>query len=276
MMISRCLLIPLISCAAAAAAAAQSGRASAVWVSPSATVEPGKPLQTAIRMVHDPGWHSYWINPGEAGLPTTVEWKLPPGWKCEGLQVPAPIRFVSGGLAGFGYEGTVLIPVTLIPPEDFTGEARLAATISWLACSEEGCVPGEAELHLDLRAGQYAATDDEADIRQAHDKLPKKSDGLRLDLTEDKGRLILGITHDAGVIPDLSESRVFPATPEVIDARAEPRFTKSGDKWTAEAPLSEFAKKPLRKLTLVLTGGGLQSPLEITWVAHGSSDKGSP
>lgn len=264
-MIFRCLLISLFSCATAAA---QTGRASAVWISPSATAEPGKPLQTAIRMEHDKGWHSYWINPGEAGLPTTVEWKLPPGWKCGGLQLPAPIRFKTGGLAGFGYEGTVWFPVTLIPPENFTGVARLDATISWLACSEEGCVPGQAETHLDLRAGQYEATDDEAAIRQAHEKLPKKLDGLRLAVTENNGHLILGIANDAGAGSDLSESRVFPATPEVIDARAELRFTKSGSQWTAEAPLSEFAKKPLRKLTLVLTGAGPQSPLEITWTAN--------
>jgi DsbC/DsbD-like thiol-disulfide interchange protein len=259
---TRSLSVLLLSCAVASA---NPGKAGAVWVSSSATVEPGKPLQTAIRLTHDKGWHSYWINPGEAGIPTTVEWKLPPGWKSGGLHFPAPIRFLSGGLAGYGYEETTWLPVTITAPEDFTGKARLSATISWLACSEDGCVPGEAELQLDLRAGKTAATEDRAAIFRAHLQLPQPREGVRLDVKEEKERLMLTITHDAEFAADLSSSRVFPATPDVIDPQAEPRFKKEGGRWIATAPLGEFAEKPLRNLVLVLDGGGLETPLLLTW-----------
>ncbi len=90
----------LLSCAVATA---NSGKAEADWISASATVEPGQSLHTAIRLKHDVGWKSYWINPGEAGIPTRVEWKLPPGWKHSGLKFPVPTRFSSSGLSGFGY-----------------------------------------------------------------------------------------------------------------------------------------------------------------------------
>jgi len=256
------LSVLLLSCAVASA---NPGKATAVWVSTSATVQPGKPLETAIRMTHDKGWHSYWINPGEAGIPTTVEWKLPPGWKSGGLQLPAPIRFLSGGLAGYGYEGTTWFPVTITAPEDFTGKARLNATISWLACSEEGCVPGEAELQLDLQAGKTAATEDRAAVLRAHKQLPQPPEGVRLDVKEGKDRLMLTITHDAEFDADLSSSRVFPVTPDVIDPQAEPRFKKEGDRWIATAPLGEFAEKPLKNLVLVLDGGALETPLQLTW-----------
>ncbi len=264
MTILRLLMISALSCAASAA---QPGRAAVEWIASSATVQPGKPLRTAIRMKHDDGWHSYWINPGEAGMPTTVEWKLPPGWKCGGLAWPAPIRFLSGGLAGFGYEGTVLYPVMLTAPEDFNGEARLTAVVSWLACSEEGCVPGKEEVHLTLRAGEPAATQYAAAIRQAHEQVPQAREGMRLGVTENESRLALSIRHDSGSDADLTGCQVFPATADLIDPVADIHFTRTGGSWTAEAALGAFAARPVKQLTLVLAGGALPKPLQMTWTA---------
>jgi thiol:disulfide interchange protein DsbD len=257
----------MISALSCAASAAQPGRASAVWLSSSMSAEPGKPLQTAIRMTHDDNWHSYWVNPGEAGIPTTAEWKLPPGWKCSGLELPAPIRFLTGGLAGYGYEGTVLFPVTLTPPADFAGEARLRVTLSWLACGEDGCVPGEKELLLDLRAGGHVATEHEAAIQNARQSLPQARDGVRLEVSEKEDRLTLVIAGGSTPLGDLSACHVYPATPEVIDAQAEIRFRKDGERWIAEAPLGEFAKKPVKRLELVLKGDGHDRPLHVVWPA---------
>lgn len=264
-MIIRLLMISTLSCAFCAA---RPGRASVEWISSSATAEPGKPLHTAIRMTHDDGWHSYWINPGEAGMPTTAKWKLPPGWKCGGLELPAPIRFSSAGLAGYGYKGTVLFPVTLIPPADFAGEASLNVTLTWLACGEEGCVPGERELQLDLRAGRHVATGHEAAIQNSYKLLPKALDGVRLEVSENGGRLALAITGLSSYIRDLGACHVYPATPEVIDPQAEIRFRKAGENWIADAPLGEFATKPVKRLELVLQGGGLDSPIHVVWTVQ--------
>lgn len=263
-MFLRLLMISALSCAASTA---QPGRAGVEWITSSTTAKPGKPLQTAIRMVHDDGWHSYWINPGEAGIPTTAVWKLPAGWKCGGLLLPAPIRFLTGGLAGYGYEGTVLIPVTLTPPADFAGGARLSVTLTWLACGGEGCVPGEQELHLDLHTGTHAATEHEPVIHKAREMLPKARDGVRLEVSENGGRLELSILGGSAIGGDLGACHVYPATPEVIDPQAEIRFRKNGARWIAEAPLGEFAKKPVKKLELVLRGGEIEPPLHVSWTA---------
>lgn len=249
------------------AAAESPGKASARWLAASATVEPGQQIQTAIRLVHDAPWHTYWINPGESGIPTAVEWKLPPGWKSSGLLWPVPIRFRTSGLAGFGYEGVTWFPVVLTAPHDFIGEAHLSATLSWLACSEQGCIPGEAELQLDLRAGNPTASNDQAAILQAHRRLPRSRDGLRLEVREQQDTLVMTITHGSGAVPDLSASRVFPATPQVIAADAVPLFKQQGERWTATAKLDEYAKKPVQKLVLVIDGAAAESPLEVTWTA---------
>ena len=41
--------------------------------------EPGKPVWVGLQLAHQPGWHSYWKNSGDSGLPTQLQWTLPAG-----------------------------------------------------------------------------------------------------------------------------------------------------------------------------------------------------
>jgi DsbC/DsbD-like thiol-disulfide interchange protein len=251
-----------------ASASGQPGRAAVAWIGGSATCEPGRPYQTAVRMVLDAGWHSYWINPGKAGMKTTIEWKLPPGWKGGELQHPAPEQFQSAGLTGFGYEGTVWLPVTVTPPADFTGTARLTAVISWMACGVDGCVPGEAELQLDLHAGPPERNADAPAIDAALAQVPRPHPAApRLVVRESGKTIMLEIIAEPDFPVDLGPYRVFPATPESIDPKANIRFSKKGAIWTAAAPKSEYADGPLRELALVLVGDATTPPIEMVWRA---------
>lgn len=266
-MIAKFKLIYAMLCFMAVADASPS-RAEDEWLAESATCEPGKPLQTAIRIVHEPGWHSYWVNPGESGIKTTAEWKMPPGWTSGGLGFPSPTRFLTSGLAGFGYEGTVMFPVTLMPPADFTGKARLTAVVSWLACGEEGCVPGKTEVHLDLTAGTMAPTSCSRAIHDACRFLPYPAmDFARLTVTEKDRSLILMIETKPGAALDLDGREFFPTTPDMIDPRVPIRFKKQDGVWTTEVAKSEYTRSPIRQLTLVLAAKEGNDALELTWTA---------
>jgi len=266
-MLTRLVMISAMLCGAAVAGS-RPGKASVDWIAESIACEPGKPIRTAIRMMHDPGWHSYWINPGEAGIKTSVVWKLPPGWKTEGPGFPVPTRFTTSNLAGFGYEGTVLFPVTITPPADFNGAARLTATVSWLACGEKGCVPGEAEIHLDLTAGAVKPSPDAKEIHDSYQKLPRPAGNTpRLSVTENGKSLVLSIETESGAALDLDGREFFPATPDVIDPRAPIRFVKKDAAWTAEVPKNEYAASPVRQITLVLAPNERNDALELTWTA---------
>ncbi|ASQ91168.1 thiol:disulfide interchange protein [Prosthecochloris sp. GSB1] len=111
-------------------------------------------LLVAVRMTIAPGWHVYWKNPGEAGMPVEIRWELPDGYQALPLEYPAPERFESGGLAGFGYSGEVVLFSRIVPvggKEDRSfSEDRfpLKAELSWLSCGEV-CIPGSASLNLD-------------------------------------------------------------------------------------------------------------------------------
>ena len=76
-------------------------------------VASGKPIWLGLKLEHAPGWHSYWKNSGDSGLPTELRWTLPAGVGAGEIAWPTPRKFVLGELANYGYDGKLLLPVPL-------------------------------------------------------------------------------------------------------------------------------------------------------------------
>jgi thiol:disulfide interchange protein DsbD len=121
-------------------------------VAADASVKPGAPFTVALRLVHKPHWHSYWVNPG-TGLPTKITWTLPDGWTAGDIQWPAPMLLedTRGNVIGNGYDGDLLLPVTITPAvgAKVGSAAEITAKAEWLMCQDE-CVPGSAKVALSL------------------------------------------------------------------------------------------------------------------------------
>ena len=140
------LLIP----AGAGAAPVRVDAVEVELVAPVNALRAGQAEWVGLRIRHDPHWHTYWRNPGDSGLATTLEWQMPPGFSAGALQWPVPSRFLISPLASYGYEDDVVLPVRLQVPEQAAGtRARLEARASWLMCRDV-CIPGEASLRIDL------------------------------------------------------------------------------------------------------------------------------
>src|SRR5438132_8709549 len=114
-------------------------------------VVPGKPFTVGLLLRMAPGWHTYWKFSGDAGLPTELKWKLPPGWKISDIRWPIPLKTIDpGDIETYGYENEVLLMQEITPPSNLdTSSAKLAAEANWLVC-EKICIPGSATLQLDL------------------------------------------------------------------------------------------------------------------------------
>jgi thiol:disulfide interchange protein/DsbC/DsbD-like thiol-disulfide interchange protein len=136
----------------AALSPAARAQVAASLVSEDASVQPGRPFTLALRLVHKPHWHSYWINPG-TGLPTTLKWTLPDGWKAGDIQWPSPMLLTDtrGNVIGNGYDGDLLLPVTITPPAGLAPGTTVTLPVAadWLMCQDE-CVPGSAKLSITL------------------------------------------------------------------------------------------------------------------------------
>jgi len=114
-------------------------------------VVPGKPFMVGLLLRMAPGWHTYWKFSGDAGLPTEMKWKLPPGWKVGEIQWPIPLKTIDpGDIETYGYENEVLLMQEITPPGKIdSSSANLSAEANWLVC-EKICIPGGATLQLDL------------------------------------------------------------------------------------------------------------------------------
>jgi thiol:disulfide interchange protein len=96
----------------------------------------------------EPGWHIYWINPGDAGEPPHIQWTLPKGITAGPMQFPAPKRLPLGPLMDYGYENEVLFPLKLHVADGVkAGPVTLHAKVDWLICRAT-CIPGKAELEV--------------------------------------------------------------------------------------------------------------------------------
>jgi len=111
----------------------------------------GKPFTVGLLLRMAPGWHTYWKFSGDAGLPTELKWKLPPGWKIGEIQWPIPLKTIDpGDIETYGYENEVLLMQEITPPQKIDDPSvRLSADANWLVC-EKICIPGSATLQLEL------------------------------------------------------------------------------------------------------------------------------
>ena len=114
---------------------------------------PGGEVELAIHMRPAAGWHGYWLNPGDAGLPMEVHWQLPPGYSVGPLRYPVPTRLTVAGIMNYVFERDYAILVRLKVPEGAEGSVPIRADASWLACTDKICVPERGSLSLELTIG---------------------------------------------------------------------------------------------------------------------------
>ena len=155
-MISRAIVLALaalvlLGAGRVASAPVQAENAEAELIARELALAPGEAAIIGLRIKHDPHWHTYWLNPGDSGMPTTIQWKLPAGIKAGQIQWPVPKRIPLPPMMNHGFEGEIVLPVEIRVPKDWPAgqEARLAARADWLICKDV-CIPGGADLTLSL------------------------------------------------------------------------------------------------------------------------------
>ncbi|CAF0699141.1 protein-disulfide reductase DsbD family protein [Candidatus Methylacidithermus pantelleriae] len=183
--------------------------------------KPGEAFTVALRLTMDPGWHTYWMNPGDSGAATTVEWELPPGFQAGPLQWPVPELLLTPPLASYGYEKEVWILAQIQPPAHWTGgPARLGARMRWVECALQ-CIPGHAEVSLELPASPTQAVLDPGlavGFAEARARLPSPPpEGWQSRFRMEGGKLILEVhAQERWDLKDSDRIRFFPLSGGII------------------------------------------------------------
>ena len=240
-------------------------------------VVPGKPFTVGLLLHMVPGWHTYWKFPGDAGIPTELNWKLPAGWSVGELEWPLPLKLDEpGDIQIYGYHDEVLLMQQVTPPASL-GEpgstVQLTADANWLVC-EQICIPGSARLKLDLPIAAQAQPANQDLFDRFRKQLPQSSPA---NVTVNWGRYPSGVQLIVEGV-DLAKSSAaefYPSPPADIVVGHPIVLKREGTKMTFQIPV-EAPGKNISSVPGVVVLGDQSSPANrIGWTVAASAS-GSP
>ncbi len=122
------------------------------------TPAPGDTVTIAIIMDPKPGWHDYWLNPGDAGTPLELEWQLPPGVTAGPIRAPVPETLIVSGFMNHIYKTShaFLVDLKIAPTAPRRQRMDIKVDARWSACSDTVCVPESSTLVVPLTVGDGA------------------------------------------------------------------------------------------------------------------------
>jgi len=225
-------------------------------------IGPGKDVRLGLHIVHQPDWHTYWKNPGDSGLPTTLEWTLPTGAQASDIQWPAPKKLPFGPLMNYGYDGQVLLPVKLdLPPtfSDSTLLIRLRA--DWLVCNEI-CIPESGQFELSIRTDTALTTHRDL-FEDASASAPSTLKGLSGTAASNQESLLVRVNGLPASVQG-QQLTFFPEIGGVIEPAASIQQRWVADQWQADVPLAIQRTEDPTLLSVVLTMPGQPGGFAVT------------
>ena len=241
-MINRAASLAFLLLAWSATSPAQQGRSRATddltpnsdiaLVAESDAMRPGTRTTVALRITMDAGWHTYWTNPGDAGLPLSAQWTLPAGVTVSALRFPTPHVLPQPPLMSFGYEREVLVlaDVSVDATVPLGAALPLAADVDFLVCADV-CLPASAHVTLNTRSAAVATPTQWAPaIADTRERLVRDTRGWSVQAWRDGTRMFLLARPSAGALRSASRrAYVIPDSTGVLEHAAAQRVTWSGD-----------------------------------------------
>ncbi len=231
----------------------------------------GKAVTLGLKIDHQPHWHTYWKNPGDSGLPTTLAWALPAGAQAGAIQWPTPKKLPIGPLLNYGYEDTVLLPVSVALPAGFRAAAMdVKLHAEWLVCKEV-CIPESGDFELRLPA-QAATAGHAALFAAAAAAQPLEVAPGQVEVSFDGGAMVVRVNG----LPAAWQGRtvsLLPETAGLIQTAAPQRNQWADSALTARVALDPQRSAAPTALAAVLIADGqpaglrLQAPILAGWPA---------
>ena len=191
------------------------------------TIQPGTSFWVVLHLRMPAGWHTYWQNPGDAGLATAMHWLLPAGFSAGDMVWPYPQRLPVGPLMNYGYEGAVSLLTQITAPADLPPGQHVAlrAETTWVACATI-CVPEAATLELRLPVSIEKPQDDarwKAVMTEVQPMLPSAAP-WKVVFTEEPDTLTLVVAAPDVAASPITDATFFPLAYGIIDHAAAQQF----------------------------------------------------
>jgi thiol:disulfide interchange protein DsbD len=219
-------------------------------------VAPGGAVRLALHQALEQGWHVYWKNPGDSGLPLETVWTLPDGAGVSAVDYPAPHRIEVGPLVNYGHEGEPVFTATLTAPAGVaagtTLDLRLEAT--WLICADI-CVPetGVFDLSLPVLADPPVNPDAAPIFAAAEAEAPASATAA---YRAADNQFVIEAAIDGA---EASGAYFFPEADNLVAPSAPQRFERAGDKVRLSMPALKSADGAVKGVIGIDTRDGARA-----------------
>ena len=259
------LFLGLLPVWASASGPVETEYVTAELVSETVSIQPGSSFWVGLHLSMEEHWHTYWKNPGDSGLGTSLTWDLPNGFEAGPIVWPTPQRIPLEPLMSYAYEGEILLMVRIDAPASLeVGEAvDLRVRSDWLAC-KESCIPGGADLELRLATTSGRPEMDSTwapRFSEARNNLPLEGVAWPTSLSRVEDHLLLEVSLPSGSRVKPEDVYFFAFEEAVIEP---------------SAPQPAAVQDGILKLTLTPSSYAEGPTDEISGVLYSSSGFGAP
>ncbi len=188
------------------------------------SAESGKTFLLGLHLKPEKDWHVYWQNPGDSGMPISINFDATTQLTIEKLIWPIPHKIPFGDLTNFGYEGEIIIPLKAQLNDATSNAINIQATANWLVCKET-CIPGSAEFELPLPLGQNAKPSQNSEMiahyaDQEARTLPLMQGSIKEHKDKDKNSHIIELFAQTQAFKEVKNVEFFPINESLFDSSA--------------------------------------------------------
>ncbi|RTE86929.1 MULTISPECIES: protein-disulfide reductase DsbD domain-containing protein [Gammaproteobacteria] len=205
------------------------------------TISAGHLYTLAIELEQEENWHTYWINPGDSGEATKIEWQGPEGSYFDGIQWPTVNRYEVGPLINYGFSDTTYLLTDFSIPSEYNEDTvTLTTQVSWLVC-EDICIPGNAELSVTLNVGMPSISEgNRAHFMEARRSLPELSDwNVQYDIQDGQVSIVVE-DADAVAMAQEQDFYTFVGATDLVEHNAEWQVESTDELLILRRPLNTF------------------------------------
>ncbi|MCH8558925.1 MAG: hypothetical protein LAT84_13960 [Balneolia bacterium] len=225
-------------------------------ISDTSVISPGDTATLGFHMVIEEGWHTYWKNPGDSGIPARVSWSGADGFETGDILWPWPETFQEEHLITHGYKLETLLIVPFSADADLeAGSYELTASLEYLVC-EKVCLPAFEEHTITVEVGSETEyhSDNSALVARFKEKLPETDHVLEPAFTVDEGNVLLRLTGDLASLGDFNPDAItfYGYKDDMIEPSAPQEAQLADDALWVKLRQSRYASGTLSELSGVL------------------------
>ncbi len=220
------------------------------------SLKPGSTFEIGVLFKMESGWHIYWENPGDAGLPTVIDWEMPVGFEIINQKYPYPSQFGFSVFANYGYEKEVLISTVFKAPEKIeNGELIFRAECTWLMCKEK-CIKGGGRDSIALKQAQENSENDKWKniYKKYESKYPVKINDFSVISYKTDETVVLKIINEDQYEFNAESLLFFPLNIGIFNHGKSSKIEENKNGLTITLHLDEYRIEEPKKVTGVLVG----------------------